>query len=931
MAGRRKAEIQLQMQIESQEEWEELLSKEGLNVIDVYQEWCGPCTGMVSNFKKIKNEMGDPLLKFCTAKADMIDSLDKYRGHCEPCFLFYAGGCLVAVVRGANSPKILRTITEQLKQEHKVLDGGSERKEIKDPFIAQLEAKEKETDKEEEEEEEEMNRLRYKGEIINYGDTLELSEGVKEVTVALIKPDAVEAGKVDQILEDIQAAGIEILKHEERKLTEDEVRQFYTHLQDQDFFEDLVKFMTSGPSHVLALTKGKTGENIIDEFRDLIGPTDVEEAKTQKPESLRAKHGQQTFMNALHGSSSAEMATRELAFFFPDFVVPHVDGKAPKLQRTLALVRPEAFRLHKEDIIAKIRESGFKVAMQKEMQLTKEMAEEFYKEHEGQEYFDQLVTNMSSGPVLALGLARDDAVEGWRNMLGPKEVNKAKEEAPESLRAKFAVDDAINSLHGSDSEDTAKKELEFFFPMEQTVAVIKPDAEGTKDEIIDRIHEAGFRIAARKETKLSKEIAEEFYADHKDKDYYNDLIEHMTSGPTYLMVLSREGAVDGWRSMIGPTDPTQAKEVSPDSIRATYGESILKNAVHGSSDPEHAKKTIKTIFGDLKFTPDGAALETIDEEAEKDEEGFAAEVPTPGKADKPVSDSTKDAEESSPEVKQQQLDEQRAKEEETRQETQKEETKEEQKTDEQPSTEQKTDEQPSTEQKTDEPSTEESKQEQSKEEQQEGKQKEILSDSENQKEREQSAKSQKAQEQSAKNGEQTEKSMTKREQSAESSKEREKSAKSQKEREKSAKSQKGGEQSKSLEQEKSDLNKQKETKQSGEIIKEEKQEEAPKEEKTEEETKAPSPKPSETEAKPSESEAQPQSETEAKPEEQQQEESKTEEKPSEETEQKTEESTAQGEEKKEETQSEEKAPDTQTTEESKEEEKKEEAKPEGGD
>ncbi|XP_076088092.1 thioredoxin domain-containing protein 6-like isoform X19 [Mytilus galloprovincialis] len=697
MAGRRKAEIQLQMHIESQEEWEDLLSKEGLNVIDVYQEWCGPCTGMVSNFKKIKNEMGDPLLKFCTAKADMIDSLDKYRGHCEPCFLFYAGGCLVAVVRGANSPKILRTITEQLKQEHKCLDGGSERKEIKDPFIAQLESKEKETEKEEEEEEE--GRPPSKG--------VQSQEGVKEVTVALIKPDAVEAGKVDQILEDIKAAGIEILKHEERKLTEDEVRQFYSHLQDQDFFEDLVKFMTSGPSHVLALTKGKTGENIIDEFRDLIGPTDVEEAKTQKPESLRAKHGQQTFMNALHGSSSADMATRELAFFFPDFVAPHVDGKAPKLQRTLALVRPEAFRLHKDEIISKIRESGFKVAMQKEMQLTKEMAEEFYKEHTGQEYFDQLVTNMSSGPVLALGLAREDAIEGWRSMLGPKEVDKAKEEAPESLRAKFAVDDAINSLHGSDSEDTAKKELDFFFPMEQTVAVIKPDAEGTKDEIIDRIHEAGFKIAARKETKLTKEIAEEFYADHKDKDYYNDLVEHMTSGPTYLMVLSREGAVDGWRSLIGPTDPTQAKEVSPDSIRATYGKSILENAVHGSSDPEHAKKTIKTIFGDLKFTPDGTALETIDEEAEKDEEGFEAEVPTTKTADKPVSDSTKDAEESSPEVKSQQLEEQRAKEEETRQETPKEETKEEEKTDEQPSTEEKTEEQPSTEQKTDEqPSTE---------------------------------------------------------------------------------------------------------------------------------------------------------------------------------------------------------------------------------
>ena len=699
MAGRRKAEIQLQMQIESQEEWEELMSKEGLNVIDVYQEWCGPCKGMLSNFKKMKNEVGDPLLKFITAKADTIDSLEKYRGHCEPCFLFYAGGCLVGVVRGANAPKILRTITEQLKQEHKVMDGNSERKEIKDPFIAEMEAKEKEVDKQDEEEEEE-NQLRFKGEIVNYGDPLD-TEGVKEVTIALIKPDAVEAGKVDQILEDIKAHGIEVLRHEERNMTEDEVREFYSHLQDSDFFEDLVKFMTSGPSHILALTKGKTGENIIDEFRDLIGPTDVEEAKTQKPESLRAKHGQQTFMNALHGSSSAEMATRELAFFFPDFVAPSVEGK-PKLQRTLALVRPEAFKHHKDAILEKIRESGFKVAMQKEMQLTREMAEDFYREHEGQDYFEQLVTNMSSGPVYALGLAREDAIEGWRNMLGPKEVPKAKEEAPESLRAQFAVDDAINSLHGSDSEDTAKKELQFFFPMEQTVAAIKPDAEGTKDEIIERIHEAGFRIAARKETTLSRDVAEEFYADHKDKDYYNELVDHMTSGPTYLMVLSREAAVDGWREMIGPTDPTQAKDVAPDSLRATYGENILKNAVHGSSNPEHAKKTIQAIFGDLKFSEDGILLETIDEEPEKEE------------GEKPQSDSTKEAEESSPEFKQQ---EEEQKEEEKSTEEPKEEEKQEEQQQQEPSDEQSPTEETKTEQQTEEEAkTEETKTEQQSEE-----------------------------------------------------------------------------------------------------------------------------------------------------------------------------------------------------------------------
>lgn len=82
----------------------------------------------------------------------------------------------------------------------------------------------------------------------------------------------------------IEAHGIEILKNEERHLTEEEVRSFYSHLQEEPFFDELVSFMTSGNSHVLVLTKGRTGENIISEFRDLIGPTAVEEAKEAKPE-----------------------------------------------------------------------------------------------------------------------------------------------------------------------------------------------------------------------------------------------------------------------------------------------------------------------------------------------------------------------------------------------------------------------------------------------------------------------------------------------------------------------------------------------------------------------------------------------------------------------------------------------------------------------
>ena len=98
---------------------------------------------------------------------------------------------------------------------------------------------------------------------------------------------------------------------------------------------------------------------------------------------------------------------------------------------------------------------------------------------------NMLFSSVCSGPLLALALAREEAVSNWREMLGPKEVDKAKEEAPESLRAQFSVEECpINQLHGSDTPETAEQELNFFFPMQQTVAVVKPDAYQTKGNII---------------------------------------------------------------------------------------------------------------------------------------------------------------------------------------------------------------------------------------------------------------------------------------------------------------------------------------------------------------------------------------------------------------------------------------------------------------
>ncbi|XP_057353959.1 thioredoxin domain-containing protein 6-like isoform X3 [Manis pentadactyla] len=133
--GSKKKDIPLQVSISTQELWEEMLSAKGLTVVDVYQGWCGPCKPVVSLFQKMRMEVGLDLLHFALAEADCLDVLEKYRGRCEPTFLFYAGGELVALVRGANAPLLQETILDQLEAEKKVLAEGRERKVIRDEAL----------------------------------------------------------------------------------------------------------------------------------------------------------------------------------------------------------------------------------------------------------------------------------------------------------------------------------------------------------------------------------------------------------------------------------------------------------------------------------------------------------------------------------------------------------------------------------------------------------------------------------------------------------------------------------------------------------------------------------------------------------------------------------------------------------------------------
>lgn len=130
---------------------------------------------------------------------------------------------------------------------------------------------------------------------------------------------------------------------------------------------------------------------------------------------------------------------------------------------------------------------------------------------------------------------------------------------------------------------------------EQTLSLIKPDAVATHHigQIISRFEKAGLNIAAIKMTRLSKDQAEKFYAVHKERPFYPELVNFMTSGPIVAMVLEGEEAVAKNRSLMGSTDPQKA---SAGSIRADFAQSIQRNAVHGSDSPETAKTEIAFFF-----------------------------------------------------------------------------------------------------------------------------------------------------------------------------------------------------------------------------------------------------------------------------------------------------------------------------------------------
>src|ERR1700741_1966580 len=132
-------------------------------------------------------------------------------------------------------------------------------------------------------------------------------------------------------------------------------------------------------------------------------------------------------------------------------------------------------------------------------------------------------------------------------------------------------------------------------PIERTLSIIKPHATarnltGAINDLIDR---TGLRIVAQKRTRISREQAEKFYAVHRERPFFRELVDFMISGPVVVQVLQGENAIAKYREVMGATDPSKA---APGTIRKTHAKSIGENSVHGSDAPDTAAKEIAQFF-----------------------------------------------------------------------------------------------------------------------------------------------------------------------------------------------------------------------------------------------------------------------------------------------------------------------------------------------
>ena len=266
-------------------------------------------------------------------------------------------------------------------------------------------------------------------------------------------------------------------------------------------------------------------------------------------------------------------------------------------QHTYAMLKP-GFYHRLGEALDRIYKEGLIVANLRFGHVSRETAALFYQEHEGKPFYETLVRYITSGPIVALELVGPNAISKWRQIIGPTNLERAKSEAPNSLRALYARSTTENFAHGSDSPTSAERELGIIFGMrsvqlswqlhDTTCCVIKPHAvkAGVAGKIIAQIVQSGFEISGAMLASLDINMSTEFLEVYRGvTEDFVEISQELASGPLIALELklsnsSSESPVHALREVCGPRDPIIAQALRPNSIRAKYGIDTVKNAVH---------------------------------------------------------------------------------------------------------------------------------------------------------------------------------------------------------------------------------------------------------------------------------------------------------------------------------------------------------------
>lgn len=287
-------------------------------------------------------------------------------------------------------------------------------------------------------------------------------------------------------------------------------------------------------------------------------------------------------------------------------------------EQTLVLVKPDGVaRGLVGQVVARIEAKGYRLVRCDLRLAGTDLLEQHYAEHTGKPFFAPLLQFMSSGPVVSLVVEGHRVVEGFRSLAGATDPTAA---APGSVRGDLGRDwgrpATENLVHGSDGAESAAREIDLWYPggvvaapapelvrpgaaAERSLVLVKPDgvARGLVGQVVGRIEAKGYRLAGMSLRQVGSDLLEQHYAEHTGKPFFAPLVEFMSSGPVLAAVIEGERAVEGWRSMMGATDPTAA---APGSVRGDlgrdWGRPVTENLTHGSDAAGSAAREIALWF-----------------------------------------------------------------------------------------------------------------------------------------------------------------------------------------------------------------------------------------------------------------------------------------------------------------------------------------------